>query len=771
MSKKISTIFIFLLIESASLMAFNNGNWNDAEWITAVNCKDEPNTWISFRKTFDLKKVPDIALSKIAVDSKYWLYVNGIMVVFEGGLKRGPNPDDTYYDEINIAPYLEAGDNTIAILLWYFGKHGRAHKSSGKAGLLFCCTLPGVNIISDKSWKAMINPAYGTCEPPMPSYPLAESNILYDARQELGGWEMPDYNDNNMPDALSVGPHGSAPWNKLVKRRIPQWKNYGLKMFISTMQSYDTLYCELPYNMQFTPYIKLKAPAGKKIILFTDNYTHFETRLLPVRAEYITKEGEQAYESYGWMNGHKLICLLPENVEEIEVMYRETGYDAEFEGKLVTSDQFFNKLCDKAVRTLYINMRDNYMDCPDRERAQWTGDAVNEAHEAFYALSLSGHLLGEKWFRELINWQKDNGVIYAPVPSGTREEELSGQSLASIGYYGLWTHYLYTGNKQLIQDFYPHAKKYMQLWNKNEKGLVDERWGEWAWGDWGEEKDMPLLNALWYYIAAKGMYNVAKELDMNEDARDWAQFIERYKKAFNQEYWTGKCYRSSGYKGKDDERVQALAVVSGIADKDKYPELLNIFLSEEHCSPYMEKYVFEAMMIMGYEHEAQARHKKRFGYMVNYPLTTLFEGWGEEKDSFSGGTVNHGWSGGGYTVVAQYVCGVAPLTAGFKTFSVLPQPGIIEQASLSFSTVAGKISTSYTNTDRKFNLNVKVPASTVALLGVPKKDYKKIKINNTLVWKNGKYLLNIIAKHPDTEISDKHIVFEVQPGNYSVAAK
>ena len=768
---KLTVTFTFLLMIFFSSMAIDDDNWNNAEWITAVNCKDDPNTWISFRKTFKLKEIPDAAISKIAVDSKYWLYVNGNMVVFEGALKRGPNPDDTYYDEINIAPYLKAGENTIAILLWYFGKHGFAHKSSGKAGLLFNCSIQEGNIVSDESWKAIINPAYGTCEPPMPIYALAESNILFDARQELSGWEMPGYNDNNMADALCIGHQGSAPWNKLVKRPIPQWKNYGLKKFVRTMQSHDTLYCELPYNMQFTPYIKVKAPAGKKIIFITDNYTQFEPDRLPVRAEYITKEGLQTYESYGWMNGHKLICLLPDDVEEIEVMYRETGYNAEFEGKLVTSDQFFNKLCDKAVRTLYLNMRDNYMDCPDRERAQWTGDAVNEVNEAFYALSLPGQLLGEKWLRELIGWQKDNGVIFAPVPSGNCKDELSGQSLASIGYYGLWTYYLFTGNKQLIQDLYPHAKRYIQLWQKNEKGLVNERWGEWAWGDWGEEKDMTLLNALWYFIAVKGMYNIAKELDMVEEARGYQYFIEEYIKAFNRGYWTGKCYRSPNYKGKDDDRVQALAVVSGIAGKDKYPELLEIFLTEEHCSPYMEKYIFEAMMIMGYEQEAQARHKKRFSLMVNSPLTTLFEGWGDGKESYGFGTVNHGWSGGGYTVLAQYICGVAPLTAGFKTFSVLPQPGSIDQASLSFPTVAGKISTSYKNGDCEFNLNVEVPASTVAFLGVPEKDYKRIKINNTLVWKNGKYLLNIIAKHPDKEISDKHIVFEVQPGNYSVVAK
>ena len=37
---------------------------------------------------------------------------------------------------------------------------------------------------------------------------------------------------------------------------------------------------------------------------------------------------------------------------------------------------------EKSQRTLYITMRDTYMDCPDRERAQWWGDEVNESGEA-----------------------------------------------------------------------------------------------------------------------------------------------------------------------------------------------------------------------------------------------------------------------------------------------------------------------------------------------------------------------------------------------------
>ena len=113
----------------------------DARWITASDENaDKTNTWIEFRKDFSIDKL-DKKLSsveaEIAVDSKYWLWVNGEMVVFEGGLKRGPNPNDSYYDVVELLPYLKKGENSIRLLLWYFGKEGFSHKDSGKAGMIF----------------------------------------------------------------------------------------------------------------------------------------------------------------------------------------------------------------------------------------------------------------------------------------------------------------------------------------------------------------------------------------------------------------------------------------------------------------------------------------------------------------------------------------------------------------------------------------------------------------------------------------------------------
>ena len=70
-------------------------------------------------------------------------------------------------------------------------------------------------------------------------------------------------------------------------------------------------------------------------------------------------------------------------------------------------------------------MRDTYMDCPDRERAQWWGDAVNEMGEAFYALDRNADLLAKKGIYELMRFQRPDGVIFAPIPGSARKCSIS----------------------------------------------------------------------------------------------------------------------------------------------------------------------------------------------------------------------------------------------------------------------------------------------------------------------------------------------------------
>jgi len=301
----------------------------------------------------------------------------------------------------------------------------------------------------------------------------------------------------------------------------------------------------------------------------TDNFDYMGLNVASVRAEYVTKEGQQNYESLGWMNGHVVKYLIPKGVKINSLKYRETGFDCEFTGYFNSNDAFYNKLWHMAVRTLYVTMRDTYMDCPDRERAQWWGDAVNESGEAFYALSPSSATITGKGILELINWQRDDGTIYSPIPEGNWDRELPGQMLASVGYYGFWNYYYNTGDKATMAQVYDGVKRYLDVWKLKADGTLVERQGDWYWGDWGREVDKQLLFNAWYYLALKGYYNMSALLGKSGEARQTQKAMNDFKAAFNAVFWDGSGYRTKAYEGKYDDRAQALAVVSGLAEKKK----------------------------------------------------------------------------------------------------------------------------------------------------------------------------------------------------------
>ena len=682
MIKRIIDLFTVSVI---ALMATMSAQAQEAKWITTDNPKaDEPNTWIEFRKDFTVEKIDKKVKSieaEIAVDSKYWLWVNDHMVVFEGGLKRGPTPVDSYYDVVDLAPYLRKGNNEIRLLLWYFGKEGFSHKDSGKAGMIF--NAEKIGLVSDSSWESRRLSEYQAATNPKPNWRLPESSIKYDAR--IAGKDA-------WASSVEIGTWGKGPWGNLVKRPIPLWKDYGVKnvTFKTWKEGKNiVLVTRLPYNTQMTPVIELTDKGEGTCIRMETDHLHGGSDNC-IYAEYITRNGRQTYESLGWFNGDELRISYPADadVEIHSIAYRETGYNCEFEGSFVCSDEVINTFWAKAMRTLYVNMRDTYFDCPDRERAQWWGDATVLSGQSYYQLSPKANALMNKAIHELAYWQREDGCIFSPVPAGNWGNELPAQMLASISTYGFWYYYLHTGDGQTMIDVYPAVKKYLELWSLDETGLTNFREGDWSWGDWGSNIDLRLILASWHYLALQSAANMAQLSGNDADIAGYHKQMASIKEAYNK-CWNGYAYRHPSYHGETDDRVNAMAIIAGIADASKHDALFELFKKQEHASPYMEKYVLEALVKTGHGDYAIQRFKNRFRNMIEDPMhTTLYEGW--EEGGFGGGSTNHAWSGGMLTVIAENICGVRPLVPGWAEFEIRPYP-VLSECDILIPSVKGNI--------------------------------------------------------------------------------
>ena len=714
---KLTNVFLI------TIFALNMAHAQQAKWITADNQQaNEVNTWIEFRKDFSIDKL-DKKLSsveaEIAVDSKYWLWVNGEMVVFEGGLKRGPNPNDSYYDVVELLPYLKKGENSIRLLLWYFGKEGFSHKDSGKAGMIF--NAEKIGLVSDSSWESRRLSEYQSAMNPEPNWRLPESSIRYDARiADQDAWG----------NSVELASWNEGPWGKLVRRPIPLWKDYGVKplKYMSWTEGENVvLIARLPYNAQMTPVIELTDNGeGTCITMITDHLYGGSDKC--IYAEYVTKNGRQTYESLGWINGDELRVIYPASADVTihSIGYRETGYNCEFEGSFTCSDEVINSFWAKAMRTLYVNMRDTYFDCPDRERAQWWGDATVLSGQSYYQLSPKANGLIYKAIHELVNWQREDGTLYSPIPAGNWGNELPAQMLASISTYGFWYYYLHTGDSQTMADVYPAVKKYLELWSLDETGLTNYREGDWSWGDWGTNIDIRLILASWHYLALESAANMAQLSGNEADMEGYKKQMASIKEAYNK-CWNGYAYRHPSYHGETDDRVNAMAIIAGIADESKHDALFKLLKQQEHASPYMEKYVLEALVKTGHGDYAVQRFKSRFKNMIQDTMhSTLYEGW--EEGGFGGGSTNHAWSGGMLTVIAEYICGVRPTVPGWSEFEIRPYP-VISECDIVIPSVKGNVKAAFKDTEYAFSMTVSIPEGTTATVVVPGGEYKEITVN------------------------------------------
>ena len=762
-----------------------------AKWIWSEENTSTHN-WLCLRKKVTLQEVPASSIARIAVDSRYWLWINGKRVIEDGQVKRGPTEEDTYFEYVDITPFLQVGENTIAVLAWYFGNSSTyfSYSSSGKGAFLMEADLGGTLLKTDESWKvkkhtAFLNRRALTGEGP--SYRIPEEHHHYDARLEAGleNWQQPDYDDSSWEQATVHGNVGDEPWNQLWERSIPQMKYWPSAQYENpeafaaykekATQEQVAIDMDLPYNMQIQPYLKVEAPAGLEIQILSDATE-------PIQVYYVTKDGVQEFEAWYWTNGQRITYVIPAGVKVLDLGYRQSGYATEFAGAFSCEDEDLNTLWMKSLYTLYITMRDNYMDCPDRERAQWWGDCTNESHMTFYSLDPDSYLLYRKGVDTLVNWRKTDSythdqyhVLRTVVPSTGYYTELPMQQLAGVN--GFWTYYLYTGEKDFVKQVYQPSVDYLKRWVLGRDGLLAHRIGKWDWFDWGTNFDTPVIENAWYYITLNAVKNLAEVLGETKDLPWIEDRMESIRSGFDKTYWTGtayhapvKSYEENGYSyhysrpEKPDDRANALAVLSGLAGKEKYPAVLEVLKKQFNSSPYMEKYVLDAMFFMGYDNEALTRMRTRYQEMIDSRWTTLWESFVPFHDD-NYGTHNHAWTGGPMINLSGHVAGVWPETPGYETYHVIPQLGDLNHICASVPSVKGAIKVKIDRDQEKKEVSLVLdsPANTVARVAIPKFDGKvyTVKINGAAQAAGATY------QGEDSQ----YVYYLVQPGHYEFLAQ
>jgi hypothetical protein len=116
-----------------------------------------------FRRSLTLAAVPERVPARVWADARYVLLVNGLEV------GRGPvraHPRRTHYDVYDLAPWLTAGTNAIAIVARHYGRATAwwmpvpPTYALGAGCVLFEAQVGDAPLVSDATWRARAGDAW-----------------------------------------------------------------------------------------------------------------------------------------------------------------------------------------------------------------------------------------------------------------------------------------------------------------------------------------------------------------------------------------------------------------------------------------------------------------------------------------------------------------------------------------------------------------------------------------------------------------------------------
>jgi hypothetical protein len=744
------------------------------------------NTWLCMRKTVTLSAKPTAAPARIAAENNYWLYVNGQLVVPGGGLDIRPDLTNTYYDSVDLAPYLVSGNNVIAALVWYKGgANSYTQMMAAKGGLLFQASLTGATpgaIVSDSTWRTMVHPSFShtSQQQQWGAFKWVEYPVVYDSRNSAGDWTSPAFSDSAWTAATQKGVPPAAPWNVLVYRTIPMKKVSALSPYqnqssIPTSIAVNTTITgNVGANVQGNAYLRITAPAGVNVtIRMNEWYTE----------NYVTTSGTQEYATYQWQNpsgepwsNHCVeyaFTNVTGTVTIVNLRFQQSGYNADFVGSFACSNARLNTLWTKCRSTSYVCMRDQFYDCPDRERGQWWGDVSEQILYSFYLYDSKASLLAKKGLRELMNTQKADYSLYTTAP-GT-SFHLPDQNLAAV--ISLHDYFLYTGDSALVRELYPRVAAYIKNYvagTRDGGGMLVLQNGPWNWIDWGNNLDVQtgsantVVNGLFVRLmdAAKVMATVCGSTG---DVATYDAYQTSVRSNFNTYFWNAGSqayafHRLNGTQSTTiDDRSNAWAVLAGVTDSVQRAGVLNILNTQQNASPYQERYIEDAMFVMGKDSAALTRMLSYYQPDIDSWSATMWERMGSSQ------TNNHAWAASACYLLGAFVAGVKPIAAGFSSYQVMPMLGPLTAVSASVPSNFGTISTTDSLTSDRFIMQLVSPAGTRALVGIPRRSaWQSVTANGDGVWNRGTFVsqTSITAAGIDSQ----YIKFNVSPGTWRFVA-
>ncbi len=658
-------------------------NFSKAKWIWH-NSYRGTNVYVNFEDEFTLSDIPSDCRIKISCDRNYMLYINGSFVdcgqysVYE---------DMKFYDELDIAPFVKTGRNTLLAVIYYQGASCSTYRR-GEPGLIFEVTADGeIVCASSELTMAYKNSAFADGgEIEMVSGQLGFS-FHFDAtlENERTGLRPADIVQKTMDisprpiEKLKIDPPMKAglinkgvffdtetgtPAQKMQSAALsvqylcgskPLPSEDGVK-FAAGMGEIgpepDGVFAIIDLGGESTGFLSLDIDVPHDCDIYIGWGEHLAD--LRVRSYVGGRHFAALYRAHAGRNRFENPLLrcglryleLHIYAKECTLHYagiRPTLYPLPDPAKPPVSDYLHRKIYDVCCHTLLLCMHEHYEDCPWREQALYTMDSRNQMLCGYYAfgetrfarasLALIAHSIREDNMLELCS--------PAEVP-------ITIPSFSAIFLVQLQEYLDFSGDTDFAAETLPVAEHIAGEFIRraeNEKGLIkcfgeQKYWNFYEWqsglegsimGSVPEEQrtyDAP-LNAF-VSLALQSLAKICARLGLAEKEKYYRDAYLKLNEAINAEFFDESrgCYASFLLDDRIShysELTNSLIVCAGAVPEKRLGSVLDAIAGGKLIPVTLSHSIFK--------YDALMHNREKYGQFV---LDDIAELWG--KMLYSGAT-------------------------------------------------------------------------------------------------------------------------------------
>ncbi len=732
--------------------------WN-ASWISAG--ASGKNIFRYMRKQTELDRGKTVAkvLAYVACCHDYELNVNGKRI---GRGQSFDYIDHTDYQGWDITDTVkEDSDITIGIVArWYGGGQGRA---TGQAGLMAKINVLYTDgtvqtIVTDDTWKTSSTPFFNGNKPVVRN---SEGDFVeqYDARLEKSGWNEKDYDDSSWNTVTVLGEHPIEDSFSNVDAELGHVTEIPIKPESVEKLSDGSTLVDFGRVLPLRLSVHFKNGTDGKIVNLQPGYELNEDGTVntsktslqetDMRFAYTQKNGEQTYNTWDHL-GFRYV-QIPEcgedfTIDDIDGKIIRAEVAPDRETTFESSDEMLNNVYELMKNSALLSVQNEFVDTPTREKGQFLDDSRNMSAvttTAWYERATSKKAIMQFLTSADRYWNsgEDLGRYNAVYPNVDGKRDIPEYSIDMP--YWVWTYYMTTGDRELLEKAYPYMKATAEYINNAvsdttglvtalpggtssyEQGIVD--WpavGRFDY-DWNGTKNgaRTTINAL-SFRALNTIADMAKELDNNAEESLYRSNANALKQAMNDKLINSDGVYCDGLNSNGQQVTHAgqhstsYPLAFGIAPEDKISSMLEYVSSMGmKQGPMTADILIESLFNTNNANAAydMLTNTTNNGWakLVDSGYTFTWESW-SSNDSKS-----HGWGAASAKQITENVMGVKVTEAGAKKIQISPAQNILENFSGSVMTERGRVNVEYSGSLDTYNLKVKIPVNVEADICFP----------------------------------------------------